>query len=81
MITFKQGAIVCPKQTIMLETYSKANTSVNRTLTEVAITHPGDMQYTVYIEKSCHCVSDIMIVADDRVVSESITVSFSKSCF
>ena len=46
MITFKQGAIVCPKQTIMLETYSKANTSVNRTLTEVAITHPGDMQYT-----------------------------------
>ena len=76
---FKQGAIVCPKQKIMLETYSKANYS-DRSLTEVAITQPGVMQYTVYVKKSCHCVSDIMIVADDKVVSERITVPFSRLC-
>ena len=64
----------------MLETYSTANTSVNRTLTEVAITQPGVMQYTLYVEKSCHCISDIMIVADDKVVSDRIAVLFSKSC-
>ena len=42
----------------------------------VAITQPSVVQYTLYVEKNCHCASDIMIVADDREVM-MITVLFS----
>ena len=56
-------------------TYPVSDTS-NKTLhPEVAVTQPGVIQYTIYVEKSCHCASDIMIVDADKVM----TVNFSKS--
>ena len=46
---------------------------------DVAVTQPGVMNYTAYVEKSCHCASDFMITANDREV-ERKTVPFSKRC-
>ena len=45
-------------------TYPVTDSSARTTHTEVAITQPGVIQYTVYVRKGCHCASDIMIVAD-----------------
>ena len=53
-------------------TYPVTDSSARTTHTEVAITQPGVIQYTVYVRKGCHCASDIMIVAD------IMTVLFSK---
>ena len=59
--------------------YPKANNSDRTPHTEVAITQPGVMDYTAYVRKSCHCASDIMIVADDReVMIKKIAIVFSK---
>ena len=41
----------------------------------MAITQPGVIQYTVYVEKNCHCVCDIMIVVDDKIEVKSATFS------
>ena len=57
-------------------TYPVTNSSDRTSHTKVAITQPGVIQYTVYVEKSCHCASDIMIV-DNREV-DIATVPFSK---
>ena len=54
-------------------TYPITNSSDRTPHTEVAITQPGVLQYSVYVGKSCHCASDIMIVVVDRK-----TVLFSK---
>ena len=58
-------------------TYPTTNSSNKASHTEVSITQPGVFNYTVIVEKGCHCASDIMIVAGDRVV-EMKTVLFSK---
>ena len=59
----------------MSVTYPVSDTS-NKTLhPEVAVTQPGVIQYTIYVEESCQCASDIMIVGADKVK----TVLFSKS--
>ena len=69
--------MACPDQELMAVSYPKANSSDRTPHTEVAITQPGVMEYTVYVEKGCHCASDIMIVVDDREI-EMKTVFFSK---
>ena len=71
--------MACPNQELMFVSYPKANSSDRTPHTEVAITQPGVMDYTVYVRKSCHCVADIMIVADDREI-EMKQVFFSKPC-
>ena len=73
-------AVVCPDQDLMSVTYPKANSSSKTPHTGVAITQPGVMQYTAYVEKGCHCASDIMIVTVDKGIIEMKTVLFSK-CF
>ena len=57
-------------------TYPTANTSDRTSHPEVAITQPGVMNYTALVRKGCHCLSDIMIVANDKI--EMKTVPFSK---
>ena len=74
---FQEGVLVCPDQELTSETYPIANSSDITPHIEVALTQAGVMDYTVYVEKGCHCLSDIMIVADDRVVDLK-TVLFSK---
>ena len=59
-------------------TYPVTDSSDRTSHTKVAITQPGMIQYTVYVRKSCHCASDIMIVADDSTEVEMKTVLFSK---
>ena len=61
----------------MSETYPVTNSSDRTSHTEEAITQRGVMDYTVLVRKSCHCASDIMIIADDREV-DIMTVLFSK---
>ena len=39
--------------------------------------HTGVVNYTVKVEKGCHCESDIMIIADGREI-EMKNVPFSK---
>ena len=56
--------------------YPKANSSDRTLHTEVAITQPGVMDYTVLVRRGCHCAADIMIVVDDREI-EMETVFFS----
>ena len=60
----------------MSVTYPVTNSSDRTSHTEVAITQPGVMDYTVCVRKSCHCASDIMIVIDNREV-DMRTVLFS----
>ena len=45
--------------------------------TEMTITQPGVIQYTVFVERSCHYLCDVKIVTIDIEV-EVKTVSFSK---
>ena len=61
----------------MSVTYPVTNSSDRTPHTEVAITQPGVIQYTVYVRKGCHYVSDIMIIIGDRVVDIK-TTTFSK---
>ena len=61
----------------MSETYPAINSSDRTPHTEVAITQPGVLQYTIYIQKSCHCTSDIMIVDNEKEEDLRI-ISFSK---
>ena len=56
-------------------TYPVTNSSDRTSHTEVAITQRGVMDYTVYVEKSCHCASDIMIFGNEEDI---MTVLFSK---
>ena len=55
-----------------------SNFSDKTTHSEVAITQPGVINYTVLVENSCHCAAEFIIVANDREV-EMATVFFSKS--
>ena len=59
----------------MSVTYPVSDTSDKTLHPEVAVTQPGVIQYTIYVEESCHCASDVMIVGADEVK----TVLFSKS--
>ena len=61
----------------MSVTYPVINSSDRTSHTEVAITQPGVIQYTVLVQKGCHCTCDVMIIANNREV-EIKTVSFSK---
>ena len=58
-------------------TYPVTNSSDRNPHTEVAITQPGMIQYTVYVGRRCHCASDIMIV-DNEKEDDMRTISFSK---
>ena len=58
-------------------TYPVTNTSDRTLHTEVNITQPGVINYTVYVRNKCHCASDIMIIVDDKEI-EMKTVLFSK---
>ena len=58
-------------------TYPITNSSDVTTHPEMAITHPGVIQYTGYIKQKCHCKSDVTIIVDDRKVRTK-TVLFSK---
>ena len=63
----------------MSMTYPTNNDLIKTPQTSVInITQPGWIQYTVFVEKSCHCAGDIMIVANDREIDVK-TVLFSKS--
>ena len=55
-------------QELISVTYPVTNTSDRTPHTEVAITQPGVIQHTVYVEKSHHYASDIKLIADDREV-------------
>ena len=68
---------VCPDQKLMSVTYSLANPSQRTPHQEMLIEHTGVMEYTVIVEKGCHCGSDIMILAEDREI-EMENVLFSK---
>ena len=59
----------------MSETYPVTNSSDRTSHTEVAITQPGVMDYTVYVEKGCHCACDILIIDNEK---DMRTTSFSK---
>ena len=59
-------------------TYSTTNSSDRTEHQDMAVTQPGLMKYTIYVEKNCHCVADIMIVVDGMEVDMK-TVSYSKS--
>ena len=72
MFYYSRGTQVCPGQDLMCVTYPVTDSSARTTHTEVAITQPGVIQYTVYDRKGCHSASDIMIVA------HIMTVLFSK---
>ena len=71
------SALVCPDQKLMFTTYPKTDKANQMLQVEVAITQPGVIQYTVLVQKGCHCTCDIMIIANNRVV-EIKTVTFSK---
>ena len=58
-------------------TYPVTNSSDRTSHTEVAITQPGVIQYTVYVRKGCHCASDIKLITNDIEVKMK-TVLFSK---
>ena len=60
----------------MSVTYPTKNTSDKTPHTKIAITQRGVMNYTVFLERGCHCASDIMIVANDRELDMK-TVLFS----
>ena len=69
--------MVCPDQRLDSVTYPVMDSSHRIPHTEVAITQPGVIQYTVYVEKGYHCASDVMIIVDDKEV-DIMTVLFSK---
>ena len=62
----------------MLIIHPTTNSSNTTTHTEVVITQSGLMNYTVFVRRNCHCVADIKIIADNKVVDVK-TVLFSKS--
>ena len=77
-ILLQRSVLICPGQKIIPESYPLSNFSDKTIHSEVAITQPGVINYTVLIENSCHCAADFVIVASDRDV-EMETVFFSKS--
>ena len=53
-------------------------TDSNKTMhTEMDISQPGVIDYIIFVERSCHCLCDVIVVANNRDV-EKWTVSFSK---
>ena len=63
----------------MSVTYPKMNHSERTPHRGKVIEQPGVINYTVHVEKKCHCVSEILIIADDREV-EMKKAYFSKLC-
>ena len=61
----------------MSVTYSLANPLKRTPHQGMLIGHTGVMEYTVIVEKGCHCGSDIIIIAEDREI-EIENVSFSR---
>ena len=59
-------------------TFPKTNKSDRTQHTNVTIAQPDVIQYTVFVEKSCHCVSNIMITTPKNRVVKKRTVHFSK---
>ena len=56
------------KQELLSESYPIANSSNRTPHTNIAIAHPGDINYTVFVRKSCYCGADVMINADGNEV-------------
>ena len=63
----------------MFETYPRTSHAMRTQHPEMAITQSGVMQYTIILEKSCHCASDIIIVDNGKELEDDMkTVNFSK---
>ena len=58
-------------------TYPVTDSSDRTSHTEVAITQPGVIQYTVYVKNGCHFKCDISIVNNEKE-DDMKTVPFSK---
>ena len=72
----QRGNVVCPNQELIAVTYPITNSSDETSHPKVAITQPGVIQEIVYVKKSRHCASDIMIVGREEDMK---SVIFSKS--
>ena len=57
-------------------TYPVSDSSDRTPQLVVNITQPGVIQYTVFVEKSCHCAADFMIINNEKNMR---SVNFSKS--
>ena len=78
VIMFQFNSIqVFPGQELMAVTYPLASTSQRTPHQRMLIEHTGVMEYTVIVEKGCHCESDIKIIAAGREI-EMKNVPFSK---
>ena len=60
----------------MSMTYPVIDTADQTSHSVVAITQPGLIQYTIYVEKNCHYASDFVIIGNEKYMK---SVNFSKS--